>query len=64
MDLTIQIGGYTMHVHEPDNHPCLTWPLRPFDDFLASPIFFPNIRVNVTILIAPVFTLLAEGTIS
>ena len=50
MDLTVQIGGYTVHVHEPDNYPCLTWPLRPFDRFLAPSIPSPDIRVDVTVV--------------
>ena len=44
MDLTVQIGGYTVHIHEPNNHPCLTWPLRPFDRFLALRFPSPDIR--------------------
>ncbi len=49
MDLTVRIGGYAVQVHEPDNHPCLTWPLRPFDGFLSSWIPSPDIRIDVTV---------------
>lgn len=49
MDLTVQIGGYAVQVHEPDNHPRLTWPLRPFDGFLSSWIPSPDIRIDVTV---------------
>jgi len=50
MDLTVQIGGHTVHLHEPDNHPCLTWPLRPLDRFLAPSFPSPDIRVDVTVV--------------
>ncbi|QPD03545.1 MAG: hypothetical protein Nkreftii_001319 [Candidatus Nitrospira kreftii] len=50
MDLTVQIGGYTVQVHEADYHPCLTWPLRPFDRFLAPSISSPDIQVDVTVV--------------
>ncbi len=50
MDLTVQIGGYTVHIHESNNHPCLAWPLRPFDRFLTPSIPSPDIQVYVTVV--------------
>ena len=50
MDLTVQIGGYTVRIHEPDNHSCLTWPLRPFDHFLVPSIPSPDMQVDVTVV--------------
>lgn len=49
MDLTVRIGGYAVQVHEPDNHPRFTWPLRPFDGFLSSWTPSPDIRIDVTV---------------
>ncbi|OQW35882.1 MAG: hypothetical protein A4E19_15605 [Nitrospira sp. SG-bin1] len=50
MDLTVGIGGYTIQIREPANHPRLTWPLRPFDGFLSPSTPSPDIRVNVSIV--------------
>lgn len=50
MDLTVRIGGYTVQIDEPNNHPRLTWPLRPFDGFLVPSTPAPDIRVDVTVV--------------
>lgn len=50
MDLTVRIGGYSIQIHEPDDHPRLVWPLRPFDGFLVPPMPAPDLQVDVTVV--------------
>ena len=50
MDLTVRIGGYTVQINEPGNHPRLAWPLRPFDSFLAPSIPAPDLVCDVTVV--------------
>lgn len=50
MDLTVRIGGYVVQIHEPDNHPRLAWPLRPFDGFLVSSLPTPDLQIDVTVV--------------
>jgi hypothetical protein len=50
MDLAIRIGGYVVHIHEPKNHPCLSWPLRPFDAFLIPSDSQPDLQVEVAVV--------------
>jgi hypothetical protein len=50
MDLTVRIGGYSIQIHEPDNHPRLVWPLRPFAGFLTPSILAPDLQINVTVV--------------
>lgn len=50
MDLTVGIGGYSIQIHEPDHHPRLVWPLRPFDRFLVPLVPVPDLQVNVTVV--------------
>ena len=50
MDLTVRIGGYSIQIHEPDDHPRLIWPLRPFDGFLAPSISTPDLQIDVTVV--------------
>lgn len=48
MDLAFRIADHAVVLHEPKGHPCLTWPLRPFDRFLV-PAADPNLHVTVTV---------------
>lgn len=50
MDLVLHLGGYVVKVHEPHGYPCLAWPLRPFESFIASPEQPPDIQVEVTVI--------------
>jgi len=50
MDLTVRSVATTVQIDEPDNHPRLTWPLRPFDGFLVPSTPSPDIRVDVTVV--------------
>lgn len=50
MNLTIQIGGYTVQIDEPKNYSCLVWPLRPFDRFLASSTSDSDLHIEVTVV--------------
>ncbi|MDP2384507.1 MAG: hypothetical protein Q8N00_17130 [Nitrospirota bacterium] len=61
MRIDLQIGGYRISLNEPDSHPQLAWPLRPFDSFLAQPGSQPDLDVTVTV--APHLPPLAKGPI-
>ena len=50
MDLAVCIGGYVVQIQEPENHPPLTWPLRPFDTFLRSPSLQSDLSVKVAVV--------------
>jgi hypothetical protein len=50
MDLAVRIGGYVVQIHEPENHPCLVWPLRPFDAFLIPSSPQPDLHVEVAVV--------------
>jgi hypothetical protein len=49
MRIDLQIGGYRISLDEPENHPRLAWPMRPFDSFLAQPGSEPDMDVTVTV---------------
>lgn len=49
MRIDLQIGGYRISLDEPENHPRLAWPMRPFDSFLAQPGSQPDVDVKVTV---------------
>jgi len=49
MRIDLQIGGYRISLDEPENHPRLAWPMRPFDSFLAQPGSQPDLDVKVTV---------------
>ena len=59
MRIDLQIGGYRVRLDEPENHPQLAWPLRPFDSFLAQPGSQPDLDVTVTV--APHLPPLTKG---
>lgn len=48
MNLAISIGGYTIVIEEPQDHPCLAWPLKPFDRFVVA-ASKPDLQVTVTV---------------
>jgi hypothetical protein len=50
MDLVLHIGGYMVRIHEQENHPRLSWPLRPFDSFLISPDSASDLQVEVSVV--------------
>ena len=49
MRIDFHIGGYRISLDEPENHPRLAWPMRPFDSFLAQPGLQPDVDVKVTV---------------
>jgi len=49
MRIDLQIGGYRIGLDEPENHPRLAWPMRPFDSFLTQPGSQPDVNVTVTV---------------
>ena len=49
MRIDLQIGGYRISLDEPENHPRLAWPMRPFDSFLAQPGTQSDMDVTVTV---------------
>lgn len=49
MRIDLHIGGYRISLDEPENHPRLAWPMRPFDSFLAQPGSQPDMDVKVTV---------------
>jgi hypothetical protein len=49
MDITLQIGGTVVRLHEPNDHPRLAWPLHPFDLFAAPAGAEPDIHVDVSL---------------
>lgn len=48
MDLAVRIGDHLVLLQEPHGYPCLTWPLRPFERFLAAGAE-PELHVTVTV---------------
>lgn len=50
MRIDFQIGGYAIRLHEREDHPCLHWPLRPFDSFLIQPERLPDLDLEVRIV--------------
>jgi hypothetical protein len=49
MRIDLQIGGYLISLDEPENHPQLAWPMRPFDSFLVQSASQPDLAVTVTV---------------
>ena len=49
MDIVLQLGGYAIRIREPKSHPCLAWPMRPFDSFFAQLDSKPDLEINVTV---------------
>ena len=49
MRIDLQIGGYRIGLDEPENHPRLAWPMRPFDSFLTQHDSRPDVNVTVTV---------------
>jgi hypothetical protein len=47
MQIDLLIGGYAIRLREREAHPCLHWPLRPFDSFLIQPERSPDIDIEV-----------------
>lgn len=50
MDITLQIGGYGLRLRESYDYPCLAWPMRPFDAFLAQPDSRPDFEIDVEVV--------------
>lgn len=50
MTFSLEIGGYRLAVHEPHGYPCLVWPIRPFDSFLALHDGPADITVEVAVV--------------
>lgn len=48
MDLAFRIGDHVVLLQEPHGHPCLAWPLQPFDRFLVAAAE-PDLHVTVTV---------------
>ena len=50
MRIALQIGGYTIRLDEPEDHPCLYWPVVHFDSFVTAPERTPDITMTVRIV--------------
>jgi hypothetical protein len=50
MDITLQIGGYGLRLRESYDYPCLAWPMRPFDAFLAQPDSRADFEIDVEVV--------------
>ncbi|MEO7863725.1 MAG: hypothetical protein ABIU05_25495 [Nitrospirales bacterium] len=50
MQIALQLGGYVIHLREPHSYPCLAWPMRPFDVFLAQPNSKPDFEIDVEVI--------------
>ncbi|MCC6140574.1 MAG: hypothetical protein IT389_08160 [Nitrospira sp.] len=50
MLFTLEIGGYRIAVHEPHEHRCLVWPIRPFEAFLVEDSRPADITVEVAVV--------------
>ena len=61
MLLCLELGGSRIQLREPNDHPLLAWPIRPFDAFLAPPDAPPEFMVEVTVV--PHLPELAIGTL-
>jgi len=49
MRIALQLGGSVVHLHEPRDYPLLSWPIHPFDAFLAAPELPADFHVDVTV---------------
>ena len=49
MQIDLQLGGHVIHLREPHDYPCLAWPIRPFDRFLAEPGTSPDFEIDVEV---------------
>lgn len=50
MRIALQIGGYTIRLDEPEDHPSLHWPFVAFDSFVTAPDRMPDITMTVRIV--------------
>jgi hypothetical protein len=50
MQIALQLGGQVFHLREPHSYPCLAWPIRPFDVFLAPPGSPPDFEIDVEVV--------------
>lgn len=50
MRIALQLGGSIVHLNEPKDYPLLSWPIRPFDAFLAPPQLPADFHVDVAIV--------------
>ncbi len=50
MQIELQLGGYVVHLREPHHYPCLAWPMRPFDVFIAQPDSQPDLEIDVEVV--------------
>ena len=49
MQIELQLGGHVLHLRERHDYPCLAWPIRPFDKFLAEPGSQPDFEIDVEV---------------
>lgn len=49
MQIELQLGGHVLHLRERHDYPCLAWPIRPFDTFLAQPGTRPDFEIDVEV---------------
>ena len=49
MQIELQLGGLVLHLRERHDYPCLAWPIRPFDKFLAEPGLQPDFEIDVEV---------------
>lgn len=49
MHFILEIGGYRIAVHEPNDYPCLAWPIRPFEAFLVKDTNPADVTVEVAV---------------
>jgi len=50
MQIELQLGGHVIHLREPHDYPCLAWPMRPFDTFVAQPGSRPDFEIDVEVV--------------
>ena len=50
MLIALQLGGSVFRLIEPKDYPLLSWPIRPFDVFLAPPDVPPDLQIDVTVV--------------
>jgi len=50
MQIGLHLGGYVICLREPHDYPCLAWPIRPFDTFLAPPDSPPDFEIDVEVV--------------
>lgn len=50
MRIDLRIGGYGIRLDEPEGQACWSWPLYPFDSFVAPPDDLPDINLTVRIV--------------